>query len=318
MKTILVPLDGSTLAEHILPYVQLLAPILAARVRLLRVLTDPDDQLLFPETIAAAYGGGDVQALQERMQRARDTVCKNAEGYLYAQATQLRGHGLDVDCEAVFGDAAEVIVESAASRPGTLIAMATHGRSGLRRWALGSVADKVLHAAETPVLIARGVANPPPTDLAIKRILLPLDGSAFARQALPLAAELAACTASALLLMEAIPPTLEAYPGMRPLGRRVPPLAGMLPELKQQARQELAALAGELRQQDLAATSIVASGHAAEAIVDVAAQRSVDLVVMATHGRSGIRRWALGSIADKVLHTTTTPLLLVRAHEAAS
>jgi nucleotide-binding universal stress UspA family protein len=317
VKTILVPLDGSPLAEQVLPYVQTLAPILDARVLLLRVVTDLDDESVVAESVATTYGAFDPLVTRERLQRSRDTLRQNAEGDLYSQAMLLRGSGLDVDYEVGFGAAAELILETATKHHVTLIAMATHGRSGLQRWTLGSVADKVTHAANTPILMIRGAAQQPAQNIAFKRILVPLDGSPFARQAIPFAAELATCAQATLLLMEAVPPTLEAHPGLRPLGRPVPQLVGMIGEMRELAQQELGALADDLRQRGLAVAPIVASGYAAEAIVDVATQRQSDLIVMATHGRSGLRRWTLGSIADKVLHATTTPLVLIRAQNTS-
>lgn len=81
--------------------------------------------------------------------------------------------------------------------------------------------------------------------------------------------------------------------------------------LREQASQELAGLAAEL-QPDVPARAVVVAGQPAEMIIDQAYAHQIDLIVMATHGYSGVRRWALGSIADKVLHATTTPLILVR------
>jgi nucleotide-binding universal stress UspA family protein len=188
--------------------------------------------------------------------------------------------------------------------------MATHGYSGIKRWALGSIADKVIHATATPVFVVRGTALAPAT---IGRILLPLDGSAVANQALPLAAELATQANAELVLLEAVPAALEAYPGLRPLGRPFPQYGDVLTALQRQAHQGLSALVQQLHQRDLAATAVVVNGHAAETIIEQATLRHADLIVMATHGYSGIKRWALGSVADKVLHATTTPLVLVRA-----
>jgi nucleotide-binding universal stress UspA family protein len=315
MKTMLVPLDGSALAEHVLPYVRLLAPILGMRVCLLQVVGDPDDDSLFAESLAVTYGTADPLAPRERFQHSWMRKLEHADDYLVSHALELRGHGLEVVTEVRSGRAAQVIVEVAAAEHCAMIAMATHGRSGLQRWTLGSVADKVVHAADVPVLVVRGAARPPAQGGEIKRIMVPLDESPFARQALPMATDLAAGMQAELLLVEAIPPSLEPQSGMRPLGRPIPQLAGMVDELCEHATRELDTIAGDLREEQLAVTQLVVTGHAAEVIVDVAAERGADLIVMATHGRSGIRRWVLGSVADKVLHATTTPLVLVRPPE---
>jgi nucleotide-binding universal stress UspA family protein len=186
----------------------------------------------------------------------------------------------------------------------------THGRSGLRRWALGSVADRVVQAAPAPVLLVRGSDLPTHT-FNLKRILLPLDGSDLARQALPIAVELATCAQAELALLQAIAPVIEGYPNL--FSQPTSQYGAVLAALREQAEVELGGVAGELRPQEPVVTTSVANGHPAEVIVDEAARHAASLIVMATHGRGGLRRWALGSVADKVLHTTTTPLMLVRA-----
>jgi len=157
MKTILVPLDGSALAEQALPYVRTLAPLLGARVQLLNVIVvNPHDGLM-AEGIAAAYGVIDPLATQrEREYRSLTMLIQHAEGYLDSHASLLRGHGIDVEIEVRCGPAADVIVEAAEGLGISMIAMATHGYSGLRRWALGSVTDKVVHATAVPVFVVRG------------------------------------------------------------------------------------------------------------------------------------------------------------------
>jgi nucleotide-binding universal stress UspA family protein len=312
MKIILVPLDGSAIAERILPYVRTLAPALGARVCLLRVVSDPEGEGLLADSIAATYGVGDPLATQhERWRHSLDLLRQNAERYLESHAAILQAAGLDVAVDVRCGPAADVIVEAAEGQHVAMIAMATHGYSGLKRWALGSITDKVVHATSTPVLIARGEA--PARVPVFKRILVPLDGSALARQALPLATELARSAHAKLLLLQAVAPTIEGYPGFPPRGQPIPQLAEVLEALRDQAMGELGALADELRVPEMPVRTRVVNGHAAEVLVDEAKQREVDLIVMATHGYSGLRRWALGSVADKVLHATTTPLILVRA-----
>jgi len=136
--------------------------------------------------------------------------------------------------------------------------MATHGYGGLRRWALGSVTDRVVHTATVPVCVVRSAAHVAPGEHALTRILVPLDGSDLARQALPLAIELAKRASAELVVLRAV----------------------------------------ETHTQN-ASLMIMQSG--------------VDLIVMATHGYGGLQRWALGSVADKVLQAAPIPILLVRA-----
>src|SRR5215213_5529761 len=220
MKTILVPLDGSALAEQVLPYVRTLAPLLGARVRLLNVIVDDQHESLMAEGIAASYGVIDPLATQrKREHRSLTTLTHHAEGYLDSHAALLRGQGIDVEIDVRCGPAADVIVEAAEGLHISMIAMATHGYSGLRRWALGSVTDRVVHATATPVFVVRGANRSPRDPITFKRVMVPLDGSPLATQALPAAADLAERANAELLLIQAVEPTIQAYPSIAPLGR---------------------------------------------------------------------------------------------------
>jgi len=311
MKTILVPLDGSALAERTLPYVRMLAPMFGATIHLLRVIADEEKNALLAGDGAALYEAGATDAtISARKIRAWDVLRYRAEGYLQAQAVSLRTDELDTQIHVQIGAPAETIVEFAEQSHADLIVMATHGYTGFKRWTLGSVTDKVVQASSTPVFAVPGSMVAPAEEPKLKRIMLTLDGSAFAKQALPLAAELANCACAELILMEAVATTIEVYRG------------ALLPAdvhiaLRNQALKQLQALAGELRPYAIPVRTAVEAGAAAEQIVAAAARHQVDLIVMATHGRSGVTRWALGSVTDKVLHTTTTPLVLVRAQAGA-
>jgi nucleotide-binding universal stress UspA family protein len=317
MGTILVPLDGSALAEQALPYVRTLALLLGARVRLLNVVIDEQNEMLIPEGIAAAYGVIDPLATQrEREHLTLASHTQHAEGYLDTHAALLRGQGIEVEADVRCGPAAEVIVEAAESPDISLIAMATHGYSGLRRWALGSVTDRVVHGTSKPVLVVRGAKSALAEPIVLKRVMVPLDGSPLATQALPLAADIAERARAELQLIQVVETSIEALPPIVPLGRPDLMPGEVLRMLRKQAGQQLDEQAAMLRDRGLAVTARVVDGHVAEAIIDAATHQSVDLLVMATHGYSGLKRWALGSVTDKVLHAGTTPLLLVHArHE---
>ena len=307
MKTILVPLDGSALAEQVLPHVRLLAPLMSASVQLLHVVSEADRfHLLFDDV--KQYGDAGRPLGRER---EWEILRENGEEYLSEQAAKLRADGLEVGAEVLQGIAPEAIVDAAERSSACLIAMASHGYGGLRRWALGSVTDKVLHATRRPVLVVRGAKKPRPAP-ALRKIMLPLDGSPLARKALPLAAELAGATRAELMLFSvAAPPVIETPESIIAYGEFDQAVA----EMRGHLVEELGPYAGELEERGVKITPIALSGGVAELIVDEAVVERVDLIVMATHGRSGLRRWALGSVADKVLHASTTPLILVNAHE---
>ena len=312
MKTILVPLDGSAVAEQALPYARMLAGMFAARVHLLAVLTDEQQQRLIAGYAGAPASHDETDWPWEH--RAQADLTRAAEAYLDGQAQALREAQLEVTFEVTTGDPAACIADIAASEPRAQIVMATHGYSGLRRWALGSVADKIVQIATTPVLLVRAFAPPPAGALSPKRILVPLDGSALADQALPHAIEIARRAPATIVLLQVAIPLIEYAPGMSPFNRTIAPSIKFPDVVREQAYEQLAATIDRFGIREVVMTPLVVFGHPAEAIVDAATERRADLIVMATHGYSGLRRWALGNVADKVLHASPVPLLLVRAH----
>lgn len=291
MKTILVPLDTSQLSFQILPYVQTLATMFAARVCLLH-----------------------VWELEEKLLLSRQ---KQVEEQLWQQAKKLRATGLDVGIDIEIGSPAMCIIEAAQKKQAALIAMVTHGFSGFQRWALGSVTDKVVQATSTPVFVVRSSEYAVASELPIiKRVLVPLDGSERSQQALPFATKLAACAHGSLHLLHVVEPENGIdlnEPGVNErLGvRRDQALA----EMSRLAEHELMNLDDEMRSGAIKVSWHVCVGYPAEQIIKEADWQQSDVIVMATHGYSGFQRWALGSVADKVLHATPTPLVLVQARE---
>jgi nucleotide-binding universal stress UspA family protein len=294
--------------------VRLLATVLNARVKLLRAVPVVDAD---PPLLDSAY-----PAPRERLSHLADNAYipigqelarTQAENYLQDQLMWLRNYGIEPQIEAVIGRPDEVIAQVASELENPMIVMATHGYSGLRRWMLGSVTDKVIHTVSCPVLVVRAGNEDRTREVTLRRILLPLDGSALARQALPLATEVAIQTgAKELMLLTAVKPIMAEYAyGVIAETNTTEGVGGKL-------LAEVADVADTLTNHGVTITSLVANGFPAEVVVDTANDQQVDLLVMATHGYSGLRRWALGSVADKVIHTTTTPVLLVRAREEAA
>ena len=188
----LIPLDGSKAAEQVLPYARFLAKTLGVPVEFLEVV-DPESHTL----LANSAQGRDVDTiLAERI--------KSSQNYLEAIARSFQG--AQVHCLVEKGKAEEVVIEKAAMDKNTLIVMATHGRSGIQRWVLGSVADNILHGAANHVLLVR-VTDQGKTDGAavLKTVVVPLDGSPLAERVLPDVAELG----SRLALASRRPPSEE-------------------------------------------------------------------------------------------------------------
>jgi nucleotide-binding universal stress UspA family protein len=160
MKTIVVALDGSAIAEQVLPHVTQLASIFPARVHLLRAISDEEIARVLAHDGNLLHELGGRSPMEELdAQRMGDLLRQRAAGYLTARGAALREVGVEVEELVRNGSPAEQIVAAAEHSHDSLIAMATHGYSGLRRWALGSVADKVLHASSVPLLLVRAQPN---------------------------------------------------------------------------------------------------------------------------------------------------------------
>lgn len=308
MKTIIVPLDGSVLSVQALPYAQQVAQALKARVRLLHVVG---------RAIPSVSGAPEAEAEDEdaaqqwEISAAWEALRGHAESYLETHAARLREAGLSVDVDVQFGHPAETIVEAARDWRAALIVMATHGYNGLRRWMLGSVADQVVHTTHVPVLLVRGddkreSASQQPL-AGLKRILVPLDGTDLARQALAPALDLAIGAEAEVIALQSIESPIEAQVGIDQ------PFVDLRAELLDEVSLAYAQRAGSVARDWSPITPVIVAGDAAAAIVQEAARSNVDLIVMATHGYSGLRRWLAGSVADRVLHAAPAPLLLVRA-----
>lgn len=299
-RTILVPLDGSPLAERALPYAQGLAASVGARLLLVR---------------AALPRGFPVQGCAD----GEAQVTREAEQYLSSVADRLDTPGV-VEA-AVFSDpAAEAIVEESRLRCVDLVVMATHGRSGLGRWVCGSVVEAVLASSPVPVLLVRAWQDEQrPEALAHEpRVLVPLDGSSFAEEALPVAERLVRNVGGRLVLLQVLRPPdgILASPG-RLVPSPADPTAGLrvdqaVDDLKARAYEYLHQVADRWAIEPSESQIEVRLGEPAQAIVAASRERGAALVAMATHGRTGLSRLLLGSVAGDVVRHGNLPLLLVR------
>jgi nucleotide-binding universal stress UspA family protein len=302
MSSILIPLDGSHLAAQVLPYARSLAELTHASLLLAHVIPHAGhlhvgtERGLLDKLEGRTCDKADIADLTAHREQATR--------YLEAQAARLREDGLVVGTTVLEGRPDEVIAAAAADVD--MVAMSTHGYSGLRRWALGSVTDRVLHTSPKPVLVVRSVAEQP---FNLRRILVPLDGSALARRALPAATDLARAAQAELIVMSVMPAPLGGVEGA------ITPVI-FTPQDQALLRDRLmgeALTVGGI--EDLKISTRIAQGYVAEEVSDEAQRSAVDLIVISTHGYGGWRRLALGSVTDKVLHVTKTPVLVVPAQD---
>jgi nucleotide-binding universal stress UspA family protein len=275
LARILVPLDGSTLAEAVMPVAERLAHDHESEVLLLEVLEG------------------------QRSQDAEIEADHQAGAYLRRMADGLRGRGLARVRTCIwYGDADQAIANAVTRERVDLVAMSTHGRSGLDRLRFGSVAESVVRKASVPALLVRDIVSWDPG--GIKRILVPLDWSAASEGVLPIVSCLAGPFDFEVQLLHVI--------------EHIRPLPG--PEYAEksayhrEAQAYLARVAATLEARGVRLGVTVRYGSPAEVIAAAAAETNSGLIAMATHGRSGLGRLFLGSVAERVLRSVSMPVLL--------
>ncbi|HKT40607.1 MAG TPA: universal stress protein [Ktedonobacterales bacterium] len=313
---ILVPLDGSARAERAVPVAARIARASGGSVTLVQVVRVP-----------ASYGpylyGGDV--LNPRI---LDEEQAAVEEYLKRIAASPELQGVQTQIKATVGISAPAILDLATFYKADLIVMTSHGRTGFKRWLMGSIAQQVARHAPVPVIIVRQDSSAQLTSAEpdhLTRLLVPLDGSPHAEMALlpavDLVTALAGKGAGALHLLRVVDP------------REIAILGIAEPVAVQDAKAYLRQVADHVQAERPDALSypitysVAVDDDAASAIIRVAqdgedaegagAFGGCDGIALATHGRSGFTRWAIGSVAERVLQGTRRPLLLVRPQPAA-
>jgi nucleotide-binding universal stress UspA family protein len=295
---LLVPLDGSKTAENVLPYARFFAAKLKLPTRLLSVVEPPIG--------AAAEKALYLDSILER------AVTVSHE-YLNRIAKTFTGGRVIMDVEK--GNPEEIILARAEADEKTLIAMATHGHSGIARWLLGSIAEKVGREAKNPLFLVRAKENAK-TDgqAAPSSVIVPLDGSEVAESILPHVIELAKAVKLKVVLLQTftLKQIIYAYKDY------IADFDELERSSKSGASRYLQQKEQQLKEAGLDVSSVAAEGEAAEIIIELAKGAPDSLIAMCTHGRSGIRRWMLGSITEKVVRHADNPVLAVRAKLAES
>jgi nucleotide-binding universal stress UspA family protein len=299
-RQILVPLDGSPFSEHALPVALDLARRTGGRLHLVHVhelpvvQTYPDGLPVFDERWDGALRAQEQEYLQSLAHRCMEVA------------------GVSPVTELLDGAVTPAIASYAAELGIERIVMTTHGRGGISRAWVGSVADALVRKAAVPILLIR------PKEQAvdwhrgadIRHVLIPLDGSELAEGIVQPASELGTTLGARFTLLRIVLPVpfaLSRQPGGTTFSEDA------VARSKQAAEEYLQTLAARMREQGVAvATDAVVHAAPALGILDYAATAAVDLIAMATHGRGGWSRVALGSVADKVIRGTLMPVLVFR------
>lgn len=285
-EQVLVPLDGSELAEVAIPYAEELGRRLDSRLVLLAVCESSQRE-----------------QNQEYLDRIAESLCQNGDkSRLMQVATAIREGDNPPEEIIAYADENEI----------DLTMMATHGRSGISRWAMGSVADKVVRGTCQPIILirAKGSQSDVHPDCLISRIFAPLDGSEAGEAALPYIEEMALKIDAEVILFETV--AKQDFAGevdsleLRKLTKLYS--STYLKGVEQRLINKGISVRCEIRFE----------GNPPRQIIDLATQTGSAVIAMSTHGRSGVDRWVFGSVADKVLRAGDTPVLLVRSPGACS
>jgi nucleotide-binding universal stress UspA family protein len=292
---ILVPLDGSPLAECVLPHVVALAQVFHAQVTLLRVL----------ERFARDQTEPFVDPLNWHISEAE------AKAYLDGVASRLDDAGLQAECVLLEGQPAGQVIEFARGGETDLIILSSHGRSGLSGWNVSSIVQKIILRAYVSTMIVRAYqpAAEALTGLTYQRMLVPVDGSHRAECVLPLAAAVARFQETQLVLAHIV---------RRPeMPRRVPPAdedVELVNRVTERNYQEAQAYLEQVCTQwpAITETRLLVSESVTAALHELVEQEHVDLVLLSAHGYSADPRWPYGSIAISFIAYGSTPLLIVQ------
>ena len=307
----LVPLDGSELAEVVFTYAEDLAGRLDIDVTLLHV--------------APPSGNKNFNPMQEAyIKRAAESIKKKAREVQQEQGIDQAGEAVKVTGELAEGYPPDEILKYADEHDIDLILMATRGHSGLRRWSIGSVASKVLSASKIPIWLVRADHAPeePFDEWESTSLLVPLDGSELAESVIPhveiLARQKGRKNLEVVLFRVSETPTIPSYYG--------PELSGVSLNWGEFMQQEeirrkkasteyLDGIEKQLKEKNIAVKSVVVEGKANDEIINYANSNPRTMIVIASHGRSGFSRLVYGSVAASLLHGVTCPILMVKPRD---
>ncbi|MBF6614486.1 MAG: universal stress protein [Chloroflexi bacterium] len=292
LTRILVPLDGSRLAESTLPVVSALAACTGAEILLLHIIEEHP-----PHTVHGEPHLASVPDAQDYLARLSERIAPGSNLEKHVHATEEH-------------DVALSIASHADELGASIIALCAHGRGGPKRLVFGSIAQQVLRRVTVPVLLVpdRSAENP-----ALDLLLVPLDGTISAEAALPIASEIASSCASQLYLVKVVP-TISTVTGDRAASARLTPIstAATLDTEALQAQNYLRFLSETLSSQHITVGATVRRGETIPSLVATAQQVKAGIIVLATHGRAGLGTFWIGSVAAGLAGKVSQPLLLLR------
>jgi nucleotide-binding universal stress UspA family protein len=299
IRSVLLPLDGSPFAAQALAWAAAIARKARARLRLVLVHQPP--------------GPPPARGSDRRLWTKIELSLRKAQrDYLRGVAAQVRAEdSLQVATATLDGTPAPAIAAYVREMGVDLVVMTTHGRGGLQRAWLGSVADQLVRSLEIPLLLVRPIEGAQ-AEPKLEEILVSLDGSRRAEAALPAALAMASLFGARLILVQAVEPVVMMVDAPTPFARNVDEELSAL--RRREAKDYLHDMTERVSGLGVTATaSAVLSSRAVEAIQAAARTPGVGMIALATHGRGGVRRMVLGSVADKLVRSGDLPVLVARS-----
>ncbi len=287
IRRALIPLDGSELAKQVIPH-------------LLRFITPDQTELLLMTALSSTSHSLAEDVLAHSFQEQISTA-KESKAYkqLYDITQELSQTGFNVKDRLLTGIPAKSILQLAEETFVDLIAMSTHGRTGLKRALLGSVADEIVCHARPPVFLAPAAITARPHSTP-RTILLPLDGTPLAEAAIPIAQQFAQNTGATIFLIRIVKLSHEQQDNQTST------------EEESATMHYLERIQLQLKLANVPSRYQIATDNPAEAIIRTMHTEDVDLIVMSTHGRSGVDRIIHGSVTSQIIGSTICPVLLIR------
>ena len=213
------------------------------------------------------------------------------------------------------GNAADQILDYIEINKIDIVAMTSRGFSGIKRWVIGSTATKIICGTHIPVLLIHSKEKTLPLVQAVSfnHILLPLDGSRTAEETFGYAERIVSKQEGKVSLLRVVPPVIDQYAGPDD-SYVVGYTEKVLQALQEEAEDYLQQTAKSFHRKGISVDTTMVVGYPATEILEYIEKQKTDLVIMSTHGRTGLGRCILGSVADKILHSVNIPLLLIRTH----
>lgn len=296
LEHILLPLDGSALAERVLPHAVALTNAFDSKLTLLRVVFQEEDENCHSM----------INPIDWQMRKTE------AGSYLKSVKSRLEEIEIDSEIQIIEGKPAHQIIEYAKQNDVNLILMSSHGSSGVSEWNINSTVQKVLLRAMSPVMIIRAYQEPIEglTGLSYKKLLVPLDGSKRAESILPLAESISAVQNSKIILTHIVEEP--CLPCQTPLSDNEQAVIKKLNEINYKESEKYLAQIKEQLDEENVEMIIQGSQKPTIALQDIIDREQIDLVLLCAHGYSGDNRWPYGKVALNFIAFGTTPIIILQ------